>query len=232
MPRAGFQRARSTEAKQLRERAIIDAATALGSKRGIRTVTLTDIAGAVGMHKSALLRYFETREQIFLIITAQGWHEWSEALRVELGAMTPATPAVTIASLLARSLAERPMFCDLLAQAPLNLERNVSIESVRAFKLATLEEVDQIADELRRIRPGLTELEAVDIIAAATSVAGALWQMASPNAEVAQLYRDDPRLGHAIVDVEPRLTRILTPLLAPRPNVGPPTPRGRRGARE
>jgi AcrR family transcriptional regulator len=222
MPRAEFQRARSDETKRLREQAIIDAAVSLGATHGIRSVTLTGIAEAVGMHKSALLRYFETREQIFLIITAQSWREWSEALRAELRPMDPVTPAVTIASLLARSLVERPMFCDLLAQAPLNLERNVSIESVRSFKLATLQEVERIAADLRRIRPGITELEAVDIIATATSVAGALWQMATPSREVARLFREDPRLGHAIVDVEPRLTRILTPLLTPRGETKPP----------
>ncbi len=218
MAHADFQRARSEGAKRLREQAIIDAAVSLGMTQGIRSVTLTGIAEAVGMHKSALLRYFETREQIFLIITAQGWCEWSEALRAELSPMGPTTPATTLASLIARSLVERPMFCDLLAQAPLNLERNVSIESVRSFKLCSLEEVERIATELRRIRPGTTELEAVDIIATATSVAGALWQMATPSDEVARLYREDPRLGHAIVDVEPRLARILTPLLTPRGN--------------
>jgi AcrR family transcriptional regulator len=221
MPQAEFQRARSAETKRLREQAIIDAAISLGAGHGIRSVTLTGIADAVGMHKSALLRYFETREQIFLIITAQSWHEWSAALRAALSPMSALTPAKTIASLLARSLVARPMFCDLLAQAPLNLERNVSIESVRSFKLATLEEVERIAADLRRIRPGLTELEAVDIIATATSVAGALWQMATPSKEIAQLYREDPRLGHAIVDVEPRLTRILTPLLTPRGKTKP-----------
>ena len=57
-----FQRARSTEAKRQREEAILAAATRLGAERGIRQVTLTDIADAVGMHKSAMLRYFETRE--------------------------------------------------------------------------------------------------------------------------------------------------------------------------
>ena len=221
MPQAEFQRARSEETKRLREHAIIDAAISLGAEDGIRSVTLTGIAKAVGMHKSALLRYFETREQIFLIITAQSWREWSEALRAELRSMGAATGATTIAAALARSLVARPMFCDLLAQAPLNLERNVSIESVRSFKLATLEEVKSIAADLRRVRPGMTELEAVDIIATATSVAGALWQMATPSNEVARLYREDPRLGHAIVDVEPRLTRILTPLLAPRGRAKP-----------
>ena len=76
-----FQRARSAAAKQLRESAILDAARVLGAERGIRQITLTEIAAAVGMHKSALLRYFETREEIFLRLTADGWREWSAALR-------------------------------------------------------------------------------------------------------------------------------------------------------
>jgi AcrR family transcriptional regulator len=209
---AGFQRARSAEAKQRREAAILDAATKLGAARGIRQVTLTDIAEAVGMHKSAMLRYFETREQIFLRLTAAGWREWSAALRQRLGALPPGAPAVAVAEAFADSLVERPMFCDLLAQAPLNLERNVSIESVRSFKLATLTEVSAISLELTRLL-GLTEQEAVDVIATATSLAGALWQMATPGPEALELYRSDPRLAHAVVEVGPRLTRVLTAML-------------------
>jgi AcrR family transcriptional regulator len=210
---ARFQRARSAGAKQQREEAILAAAARLGAERGIRRITLTDIADAVGLHKSAMLRYFETREQIFLRLTADGWREWSAALRQELGRLGPGVPAVTVARAFAGSLADRPMFCDLLAQAPLNLERNVSIESVRAFKLVTLDEVSAISAELHRVL-GLTEQQSVDVIATATSLAGALWQMATPGPEVATLYRSDPRLAHAVVEVGPRLTRVLTALLA------------------
>jgi AcrR family transcriptional regulator len=208
----GFQRARSAGAKQQREAAILDAATKLGAARGIRQVTLTDIAEAVGMHKSAMLRYFETREQIFLRLTAAGWREWSAALRQRLGALPPGAPAVAVAEAFADSLVERPMFCDLLAQAPLNLERNVSIESVRSFKLVTLDEVGAISSELIRLLR-LTEQETVDVIATATSLAGALWQMATPGPEALELYRSDPRLAHAVVEVGPRLTRVLTAML-------------------
>jgi hypothetical protein len=105
------------------------------------------------------------------------------------------------------------MFCDLLAQAPLNLERNVSLDSVRSFKLVTLEEVAAITAELERLL-SLTEQEAVDVIATATSLAGALWQMATPGPEVQELYRSDPRLAHAVVEVRPRLTRILAAVMA------------------
>jgi AcrR family transcriptional regulator len=208
-----FQRARSAQAKQRREADILAAATRLAAARGIRAVTLTDIAAETGMHKSAMLRYFETREQIFLRLTAKGWREWSAALLERLRGLSPETAtAAGVAAAFAGTLTQRPMFCDLLAQAPLNLERNVSVESVRAFKLVTLEEVDAIGAELARLF-GLGEQQCVDVIATATSLAGALWQMATPGPEVRELYRADPRLAHAVVEVGPRLTRVLTGLL-------------------
>jgi AcrR family transcriptional regulator len=218
VPIPDFQRARSTAAKHVRESAILDAARALGAERGIRQVTLTDIAEVVGMHKSALLRYFETREEIFLRLTADGWREWSAALRAELEGLEAAAPPsetvlVSVAAAFARTLAGRGMFCDLLAQAPLNLERNVSVETVRAFKLVTLEEVGAIGAAVRRLLPALTERDGVDIIAAATSLSGAFWQMATPGPEIAALYRTDPRLGHAVVEVEPRVHRLLTAMI-------------------
>ncbi|MFH8336630.1 TetR/AcrR family transcriptional regulator [Streptomyces sp. AM6-12] len=207
MSEPAFQRARSAEAKQAREAAILDAARTLGRVRGVRDVTLTDIAAAVGMHKSALLRYFETREQIFLALTAEGWREWSAELRADLGRRAGATPA-EVAAVFAGTLAARPMFCDLLAQAPLNLERNVSTESVRSFKLVTLKEVELIVGELGRLL-GLDEQQGVDTIATATSLAGALWQMATPGPRLRELYAGDPRFAHAVVEVEPRLNRVL-----------------------
>jgi AcrR family transcriptional regulator len=208
----GFQRARSTEAKHLREVAILDAARKLGAERGIRQVTLTEIAEEVGMHKSALLRYFETREEIFLRLTAEAWQEWSGALRGELGMLANPTPG-TVAAVFARTLATRGAFCDFLAQAPLNLERNVSVEAVRAFKLVTHAELDAIVAAVRNLLPTLSARDAVDLIATATSLSGAFWQMATPRPEIAALYRSDPRLSHAVIDVEARVQRLLTALI-------------------
>ena len=208
-----FQRARSAAAKQLRESAILEAARSLGTERGIRQITLADIGQAVGLHKSAMLRYFETREEIFLRLTADGWREWSAAVRAGLGELDDPTPAA-VARVFASTLAARGLFCDLLAQAPLNLERHVSLNAVRAFKLVTLAEVEAIVAAVRRLLPTLTESDGVDLIAAATAMSGAFWQMATPGPEVAALYRSDPRLAHAVVDVEPRVARVLQATLA------------------
>jgi AcrR family transcriptional regulator len=204
-----FQRARSPEAKRQREAAILDAARALGARRGIRQVTLTDIAAEAGMHKSALLRYFETREEIFLRLTAAGWQEWTPALAARLRDLAAPSPAL-VAQAFAATLAERGMFCDLLAQAPLNLERNVSTDAVRDFKLATLAAREDLFAALEERLPALGRADALDLIATAVALAGAFWQISTPGPEVAALYRSDPRLAHAVVEVEPRLARILT----------------------
>lgn len=78
----------------------------------MRVVTLTDIADAVGMHKSAMLRYFETREQIFLILTGEGWREWADVLHERLEprpAQEPAAErAAVIARVMAHTLRQRP----------------------------------------------------------------------------------------------------------------------------
>src|SRR5580704_873079 len=104
-----FERARSAEAKRIRETAILEAAARLAGGHGVRAVTLTDIAAAVGMHKSAMLRYFETREEIFLRLAADEWTQWSRDIRTRLGELgegppaKPQTPIAAIAGILADS---------------------------------------------------------------------------------------------------------------------------------
>ncbi|MFD0306184.1 hypothetical protein [Streptomyces sp. NPDC127119] len=51
---------------------------------------------------------------------------------------------------------------------------------------------------------------ALDVIATAVALAGAFWQIATPGPGIAELYRSDPRLAHAVLEVESRLARILT----------------------
>jgi AcrR family transcriptional regulator len=212
MSQVEFQRARSPQAKQQRQTAILDAARSLAADNGVSTVTLTDIAEAVAMHKSAMLRYFETREEIFLRLAAEAWLQWSAALCHDLGKLAGAGTA-EVATVIAATLASRGLFCDLLAQTPLHLERNVSLDAVREYKLTTLAEVDRVVSAIRALLPTLTEQDGVGVIATATSLAGTFWHVATPGPEVAALYRSDPRLAHAILEIRPRLTRILTALL-------------------
>src|SRR3984885_7270529 len=101
-----FQRARSSENKTQRRESILAAAAQLATRDGVRQVTLTDIAARVGMHKSALLRYFETREQIFLEMTGRSWREWAAAVRSGLAGVV-SVDAAAVAAVLAHEFAVR-----------------------------------------------------------------------------------------------------------------------------
>ncbi|WP_042382245.1 TetR/AcrR family transcriptional regulator [Streptacidiphilus melanogenes] len=213
-----FERARSAEAKRIRETAILEAAGRLATEAGVRAVTLTDIAAAVGMHKSAMLRYFETREEIFLRLAASGWTEWSQAVRERLagpadGATSVEPASAVVAGVLADTLVARPLFCDLLAHTPITLERGVSLTAVRAFKTTALAEAGAVGAALCQAAPAISARQAGDTVATATAMAGALWQMAAPGTELRRFYEETPDLAHAVVDVAPRLTDILTALL-------------------
>ena len=208
-----FQRARRPEQKQQRQDAILGAARELALRDGVRNVSLADIAARIGIHKSALLRYFETREQIFLELTAAAWRDWARALHAGLDAAAPASAAL-VADVFARSFGDRPLFCDLIAHTPLNLERNVSPEAVRRYKLTSLGVVDEAAALVQRTLPTLTLAEAREFVATLASLAARPWQIANPAPALAELYASDPALAQACVDLAPRLRRTAEILLA------------------
>jgi AcrR family transcriptional regulator len=205
-----FQRARRPEHKAQRAESILAAARLLGLRDGVRSVTLTDIAAEVGIHKSAVLRYFETREEIYLHLTAEGWQGWATATRDALGADTG---VAALTGALTGALAERPLFCELLAHASLHLERNVSAGAVRDFKLTSLAAEDELRATARKAVPALGERGSADLVAGVLAVAASLWQTSHPPATLAALYEQDPRLRHAAVDFAVRLHGLVEALI-------------------
>lgn len=208
-----FQRARRPEQKEQRREAILAAAAELARRDGVRAVSLSDIARAVGIHKSALLRYFETREQIFLELTGREWGEWREATAGALGEIAPGD-ADAVAATLARSFVSRPLLCDLIPHTALNLERHASVEAVRAYKLTSLGAVGAVATALTGPLPDLTAEARRELVSAVALLAGSMFQIATPPEPLARLYKEEPKLGHALLDLEPRLTRATRVTIA------------------
>jgi AcrR family transcriptional regulator len=208
-----FQRARRPEQKVQRREAILAAAAELAERDGVREVTLSDIARVVGIHKSALLRYFETREQIFLELTGRAWGDWREATIAALAEVPPGD-ADAVAAALAQSFVTRPLLCDLIPHTALNLERHASIEAVHAYKLTSLGAVSALADALAGPLPDLAAEPRRELVSAVALLAGSMYQIATPPPPLAELYKREPKLGHSLLDLDARLTRATRVVIA------------------
>ena len=206
-----FLRARRPEQKRLRYSAILDAARDLAEREGVGAVSLTGIAAQVGMHKSALLKYFETREEIFLRLAEAEWRDWADGA---VAAMSSAGPAPRdVADALARSIADRPLFCQLLLHSPLTLERNVSLEVVRAFKQAVNAAILEVLPALRQALPTLDADACLDLLLVSGFTASGLWQAAHPPPQVLALKAADPSAVHH-PEFRETLTRFVRTYLA------------------
>ncbi len=203
---AVFQRARRPEHKRQRSAAILDAARALALRDGLGAVSLSGIAAAVGVHKSALLTYFGTREEIFLRVAEPEWREWAGAVVADLRAAPADDPQEHVVTVLGRSLDERPLLCQLLIHTALTLERNVSLDAVRSFKAATGRALDEVADAVHAALPGLDRPACRELLVTTGLAAAGLWQATHPSPVVAQLHREaagsdqdgDPDFGAAV----------------------------------
>jgi AcrR family transcriptional regulator len=188
--KVGFLRARRPEQKQQRYAAILDAARELALRDGVGAVSLADIAAQVGMHKSALLKYFETREEIFLRLAETEFGEWAAGALAALSTTGP--DPRDVADALAGSVADRPLFCQLLLYTPLTLERNVSLDVVRAFKLAIKGSMEEVLPALQRALPALDADACFELFMMSGVVAAGLWQAAHPSPQVVALHAEDP----------------------------------------
>ena len=207
----GYQRARSAEHKEERREAILAAARALATERSVREVSLGDIARRVGLAKSNVLRYFESREDVYLQLVTREWAGWLADANERLErADTPAA----VATALAGSIADRPLFCDLMSQVASVLEHNVSGEIARAYKARSIALVDELGRSVAARVPGLAPADGREVVAATCVIVAGLWPMANPPAHVREMFATDPALVHAHVELQPRLERLLAALIA------------------
>ncbi|WP_406271274.1 TetR family transcriptional regulator [Actinacidiphila glaucinigra] len=205
-----FQRARSAEQREIRKQAIIDAATQLLAEMPVGEISLRELSRRVGLSKTNVVRYFETREAVFFELLNRSLAQWIEELPAELpsaGAHGAASPeAVTDA--LARSLARRSLLCGLLSALGSELERNLSAESAREFKLAHGRLLGTLADLVQRNITALTPAAARELVSLTVVCTAGLWPFAHPSEAVAEAQRD-PELAGTRVDFAERLGRTL-----------------------
>ncbi|MEU8009841.1 TetR/AcrR family transcriptional regulator [Micromonospora parva] len=204
-----FQRARNPEQREARRRAILEVAAQLLTEMPVSDISLRELARRVGLSKTNVVRYFETREAVFFVLLNQSIDEWLDDLPAELppATGTPPSPAAVVDAL-ARSVASRPLICELWSSLGTELERNISADAVRAFKLTHTELQVRLAGLLRQRIPALTVPASRELVALSILLIAGLWPFANPSPAVAEAVQD-PLLAHSRVIFADRLSRAL-----------------------
>jgi AcrR family transcriptional regulator len=222
-----FQRARSEEQREARRQSILDAAAAMLTQMPVADVTLNELSRRVGLAKSNVLRYFESREAVLLELLDAAWQDWLAEVAADLagadladvvaseesaagaGRRPVAERGDQVAAILAASLAVRPVLCDLLSAQAGVLERNVSARVAAEYKRATMASIAALGRLIRRRLPELGEAGAGRLAAATVLTTAALWPNTQPSAAMLAAYDADPALAAMRLDFTTTMTELL-----------------------
>jgi AcrR family transcriptional regulator len=210
-------RARSDEQRAVRSQAILDTAAAMLQEMPVADISLNELSRRVGLAKSNVLRYFDSREAVLLELLAGSVREWLAHLAAELPSAVRRRAgfkrrAEQLATAISRSLEERPVLCDLMSAQAAVLEHNVSVEAITRCNLATLTDAEVLAGLVRNALPELSQDEAWRYTVGAWLMTSALWAYARPPEAVLQALAADERLEKTHLDLRATLEDYLTTL--------------------
>jgi AcrR family transcriptional regulator len=212
-----FQRARSEEQRAARREAILATAAAMLHEMPVADISLNELSRRVGLAKSNVLRYFDSREAVLLELLSGSVREWHAQLAAELPTAVRRRAAFKrraeqLAAAIAKSLAARPVLCDLISSQAAVLEHNVPAEAIVKYKLRALADAEAFTRLVRDALPELGEDDAWRYTAGAWLMTAALWAYSCPPEAVVEALASDERLARAQLDFTATLADHLTTL--------------------
>ncbi|MER7248038.1 TetR family transcriptional regulator [Kribbella sp. NPDC000426] len=212
-----FQRARSDEQRAERRRAILARAAAMLTEMPVADVSLNELSRRVGLAKSNVLNYFDSREAVLLELSSSELEAWVKDLDAAVGDALPELSidarAEQLINAIVGTLSERPVLCDLVSAQAGVLERNISTETALAFKRAAAVSYEGMIAAVVGVLPELGRDGAGRFIATASLLAGAIWSHSHPVPAILAAYEADPSLAALRMQFEPALADSLRTLL-------------------
>ncbi|WP_218010842.1 TetR/AcrR family transcriptional regulator [Herbidospora mongoliensis] len=186
-----FQRARKPEQVEARRAAILGVAREMLRDRPLADISLNELSATVGLAKSNVLRYFGSREVIFLEVLDETWRDWLDRLTLDPGAEGPGyVREERIASQIADAMVADPRLCELVAAMASVLERNMPLDYAREFKRRASANTDRFATMVGAVLPHLSRAASSHFAGAVFVITAGLWPYATPSDTVAQVSRE------------------------------------------
>lgn len=218
-----FRRARSEEQREIRRQAILETASSMLSNMPVSQISLNELSRRTGLAKSAMVRYFESREAVLLELLDASLRCWVAEIVAELSRDTRAGSAQErvdrLAALLSRSLQQHAVLCDLMTAQPGVLEHNVSADTLLCFRRSAHASIAEFTAAIRDFIPELgDDAQSVSLSTVVTSAA--LWMYARPSASAIAAAEAEPALADISLnfdtDLETMLSRLIIGALVKR----------------
>ncbi|TCP87972.1 TetR family transcriptional regulator [Sphingomonas sp. PP-CE-1A-559] len=212
-----FRRARNEEQREIRRRAILSTAAAMLDEMPLAAVSLNELSRRVGLAKSNVLRYFESREAVLLELLEDFMVRWLDELAVALASgleahAAPEVRAGQLADILSRSLSARVVLCDLFGAQGGVLEHNVSVDVVKRHKRSLLIALASMTELVRCHLPELGDgAQSFCLIGLLT--AGALSSHVPPPPGLLAAYAEEPELKVLHMELDEALRVAFTSAL-------------------
>lgn len=208
-----WQRARQPEQKASRRDAILDAAAVRFDAAGYEGVVLNALAADVGLAKSNLYRYFESKEAICLQLLQDAHDAFLIDAVAALDALPAHAPPEAVGRALAAALVAHPRLCALASIVSSVLERNVEPERIVNHKAWYLQGGLHLLGALSRVLPDLDALRGFQFLRLAYALVTGLWPGAHPPAAVARALDGHPEFALLRIDFARDLETGLVALL-------------------
>jgi AcrR family transcriptional regulator len=211
-----FQRARSEEQREARRQAILGTASAMLAEMPVAELSLNELSRRVGLAKSNVLRYFESREAVLLDLLAAEWTAFTAQLAARLPGRTDGSlteRGQRLAAAITETLVAHPRLCELMSASAAVLERNISTEVARDYKASALANMVELSAVTTRVIPELSTEGAMNFALSAAVCASGLWPLAHPSDELVKVY-EDPAFAPLRMDFQDGLRDMLETVLA------------------
>jgi AcrR family transcriptional regulator len=195
-----FQRARRPEQVSARRSAILTSAREMLAEKNVADISLRELSHRVGLAKSNVLRYFDSREAIFLEVLDEEFQAWMSELEARLGRprarKTNYANEIRVATAVADSLVERQLLCELIGSMAGVLERNISFDFAHDFKARAMGRIAELAELVAKQLPWLPAEFTEFFAEGALTLAAGMYPFSVPTepvrAAIAELGFPDP----------------------------------------
>lgn len=213
---AEFARARSDRQREERRCDILrTAASMLDDGTRVADLSLNELARRVGLAKSNVLRYFESREAVLLTLLDALFGAWVDDVEAALAAgdddvdADAAPPVERVAEALAATLEKRPVLSELIANSSIVLEHNISPGVAAEYKSAAYAQTMRLIALIEARVGELSPRSRIALAASFTLVIGGAWGLCRPAPGVELAYERHPELAALRLDYRQTVRELL-----------------------